>query len=79
MNKHTTKYVIECRNKDGGLSFGDPQPWTVFGAMAMTGIDADEMAKRIFRHKPDAILDGRYITEWPALIDPRWSARRKTW
>ncbi len=72
-------YVIECRKPDGSLDFLYPQPEVVFGEAAINGIDEDKMAKAIFRRIPDAVMDGRNISAWPALIDPRWSARAKTW
>ena len=78
-------YVIESRDANGALLFRDgagnrlPGPETAFGLPAITGIDVDAMAKVIFRHKPDAILDGRYVADWPAILNPNWKARLKTW
>lgn len=73
------QYVIECRTPEGAFDFSGEQPEHYFGRRAITGIDEDAMAKAIFRTKPDAVMDGRHVGLWPALIDPRWSARRKTW
>ena len=73
------KYVIEARLSNGHLTFVDPQPESVFGLAAINGIDADTMAKIIFRHKPDAVLTGDKIPWWPSVLDPRWIAREKTW
>ena len=73
------KWIIECRNYLGQLDFAEPQPESVFGMKAITGITEDEMAKAIFRKLPDAGMDGRSINLWPSLIDQRWMARRKTW
>lgn len=71
-------YIIECRT-NGALDFSGDQPEDIFGARAINGIDSDSMAKVIFRHKPDAVLDGRYIAAWPQQIDSRFIARPKTW
>lgn len=71
-------YVIECRT-NGQLDFIGPQPESVFGTAAITGITSDQMAKAIFRRVPDAVLDGRYVSSWPQQIDPRFVARPKTW
>jgi len=73
------RYVIERRHADGSLDLGGPQPESVFGVAAITGISEDAMAKAIFRHKPDAVMRGDNISRWPSLIDERWIARRKTW
>lgn len=75
----TDLYVIEARNPDGGLSFSDPQPESIFGNGAIYGITDDTMAKTIFRHQPDAVLTGDSVSTWPALLDSRFVARRKTW
>lgn len=72
-------YVIECRTPDGQLDFEGPQPESVFGERAITGIDDWQMSRVIFARVPDAVLDGRHIARWPSLIDKRWSARHKTW
>lgn len=72
-------YVIECRDHLGALDLTAPQPETVFGMKAITGITTDEMAKAVWRHNDDAVMDGRFISRWPAFVDPRFSARRKTW
>lgn len=71
-------YVIECRT-EGALDFTGAQPESVFGMAAITGIDDDAMANAVWRHKPDAVLDGRAVCAWPQLIDPRCVARIKTW
>jgi hypothetical protein len=75
----TNKYIIEARNTDGTRALRGPQPETVFGNGAITGMSEDDIAKVIFRHKPEASLDGRNIAYWPSVIDERWIARRKTW
>lgn len=72
-------YVIECRHADGSLDFTEPQPESYFGMAAIQGIDDDRMAKAIFRQVPDADLRGDSVSLWPRQIDPRWTARRKTW
>lgn len=73
-------YVIEARDSNGQLLLGDaPQPETVFGSRAITGMTDDEMAKVIFSKIPDVILTGDSILLWPRKINPNWTARRKTW
>ena len=73
-------YVIEARDHEGKLLFGDtPQPYTVFGDKAITGITDWEMSRVIFRLKPDATLEGGSIPDWPRLINPYWVARHKYW
>lgn len=73
-------WVIEARTSDGQLDLTAPQPESVFGLAAIRGITEDAMAKIVFRHVPDDIsLSGMAIGSWPAHIDPRWVARRKTW
>ena len=79
MDHKDVLYIIECRGAGGTLDFSDPLPEDFFGFGAFTGISADEMAKRIFRKDPDAVLRGDSIREWPSSIDSRWRARRKTW
>jgi hypothetical protein len=73
------RYVIECRDSRGQLDFTVPQPENVFGLEAITGITEDAMAKKIFSRKPEATLQGDSIATWPALLDPRWKARLRTW
>jgi len=72
-------YVIECRKPDGSLDFAAPQPESVFGMRAINGISEDAMAKIVYRRCPNAVLTGTNIPSWPANVDPRWHARRKTW
>lgn len=75
-------YVIERRHPDGALDLKGKQPESVFGKAAITGISDWEMAQIIFRTLPNlsnAELTGDTIPAWPAHIDSRWSARRKTW
>ena len=73
-------YVIEARDKDGKLLLSsNPQPESVFGQKSITGITEDEMAKAIWRKRTDVVLDGRFVADWPANINPNWKARRKTW
>lgn len=74
-----TRYVVECRHADGSLDFKEPQPERYFGIGAIQGLDSDAMAKAIFRTKPDALLTGDRVSLWPQEIDPRWTARVKTW
>lgn len=74
-----TRYVIECRHPDGVLDFAKPQPEDVFGLAAITGIDEDTMGRVVWRHAPDAMLTGMNLPAWPKFVDPRWSARVKTW
>ena len=74
-----TRYVIEARNPDGSLSFDGLQPEQVWGMQAITGLTEDDMSDVIFRRVPDAILIGDNISQWPRLIDARFSARVKTW
>lgn len=74
------RYIIEARDESGALLLGDyPQPETVFGIGAITGLTADDMARVIFRRVPDATLDGGSIACWPKLVNLNWIARRKTW
>lgn len=72
-------YVIDCRTPDGKLDFKPPQPESVFGSLASSGVELDTMAKWIYQRAPHAVLDGRYISRWPSNIDSRWIARAKTW
>lgn len=72
-------YIIECRHPDGSLDFKGPQPENYFGDGAIRGMTEDHIAKAIFRTKPAAIFDGRNVALWPRQIDPRWTARQKTW
>lgn len=77
-----TKYVIEARKPDGSLDLDAPQPESVFGEAAITGITEDAMAKALFRKFPEdtgIVLRGDSIATWPALVDSRWKARPKTW
>lgn len=74
------KYVIEKRTEDGALDTSDPQPETVFGQRAVTGIGADEMAKIVYLHAPKGVqLRGTEIPSWPGHVHPRFRARPKTW
>jgi len=73
------RYVIEKRSPNGVLLFDGIQPEEVFGFAAIRGITADQMAKIVFRNVPDAVLDGRFVSHWPAKIDSNFVARRKTW
>lgn len=72
-------YIIEARTPDGALDFTDPQPESVFGDKAITGITDWDMAQAIYRQSPDAVLQGDQIALWPRWLDPRWTARPKTW
>lgn len=85
MTGRTTLYVIESRDSEGRLLFRDtdgkrlPMPEEVFGNAAITGITEDAMAKAIFAKAPEAILDGRFVAQWPTILNPNWKARVKTW
>lgn len=72
-------YIIEARNADGSLELTGPQPETVFGLQAITGISEDAMAKAVFARSKDAVLQGSNIRLWPSFIHPTWKAREKTW
>lgn len=73
-------WIIEARDGSGSLLLGDyPQPQSFFGDNSIHGINENEIAQAIFRKIPDASLQGDSIAMWPALIDPQWIARRKTW
>lgn len=77
-----TRYVIEARGPDGRLDFAAPQPELVFGMRAIQGITADEMARHVFARRPDlpfGVMHGGNVAAWPALVDPRFSARVKYW
>lgn len=75
----TDLWIIECRKPDGTLDFAVPQPESVFGNAAISGMDDHAMAVVIFRKLPDAVLEGHMIATWPSLLDARWRARQKTW
>lgn len=72
-------WIIEARDAEGRLALRGPQPYTIFGMGAIQGMTTDQMAKVIFRLKPEAELHGASITEWPRHIEDTWTARRKTW
>ena len=73
------KWIIEQRDEAGGLDFSKPEPYEIFGMESIHGITEDEMARKIFSIKKDAVMDGRYIADWPKIVNPKWTARRKTW
>jgi len=73
------RWVIEKRDEQGQLDFSKPQPEDVFGLGAITGLTEHDMVRVIYRRLPNVTLDGRNIPHWPALIDGRFYARRKTW
>ena len=73
------RWIIECRTPAGALDFTAPQHETIFGAGCITGLTEDQIAKTVFRLQPDAVMRGDAIATWPALVDPRFIARRKTW
>lgn len=79
MSTRQTKYVIECRNREGALDFTGAQPEKIFGIEAITGISENRMTKTILARVPGATLRGDNIPFWPALIDARFVARVKTW
>ena len=70
------RWIIDARI-DGRLDLTAPQPQKFFGMAAITGITEDEMAKTVWRHTPDAVLDDRDIARWAARIDPRFIARER--
>ena len=72
-------WIVECRDTTGALDFVAPQPESVFGLASITGMTEDAMASVVFRHAPDASLRGDNMQLWPTFVDPRWTARRKTW
>ena len=71
-------WVIEKRHADGRLDFSEPSVYAVFGMAAIIGLDEDALAKAVYRRVPDVILDGRETALWPAKVNPRFIARRKT-
>jgi len=72
-------WIIEARDEAGQLKFDCLQPELFFGIRAMQGISVNEMADAIFRKIPNATLSGDQLPFWPRLINPHWTARRKTW
>lgn len=78
MSRHT-KWIIEARDESGQLKFNCPQPESVFGLEAITGLTDWEMSRPIFQRIPNATLDGGSIALWPRLLNPNWTARKKTW
>ena len=72
-------WIIEARTPDGALDLAAPQPEEVFGPGSVLGMSSDAMAKCIYARVPDITLDGREIPTWPRYIDPRFTAREKTW
>ena len=79
MPRIETLFVIECRAPDGTLDMTGQQPEAHFGIGAITGIDEERMARRVWYYEPTAVLTGDNIAKWPSFVDPRWVARRKTW
>ena len=72
-------WVIEKRDADGTLDLTKPQPESVFGMKAITGISEDAMSQRIFQAFPDASLTGTNIASWPSVFNASFIARVKTW
>lgn len=74
-------YVIEARNEDGSLNFDRDKLRVdeVFGRKAITGITEDRIAEVVWRHEPDAVLDGRSLLRWATKVDPRFQTRKKYW
>jgi hypothetical protein len=74
-------YVIEAWDERGSLLLRDhPQPESFFGEGAIIGITEDRMAQLLFAEYGDKIsLRGDNIPNWPKLVNPTWTARRKTW
>ena len=77
------RYVIESLKDDGTLDFTAPRPEDVryFGMDAITGITELAMARVVFERcaDVDGKLTGQNVAAWPSFIDPRWTARLKTW
>jgi hypothetical protein len=72
-------WIIEARDEQGQLKFDCEQPESFFGIGAIKGISENRIADAIFRKLPDASLQGDQRPNWPKLINPHWTARRKTW
>lgn len=75
-------YIIEARTSAGALDFADPQPERYFGVGAIHGMTADQIAKVVFNLLPElpaGVMRGDNVPLWPALVDPRFVARVKTW
>ena len=73
-------YIIEARDCDGKLLLGKyPQPSSMFGMGAISGMTDWEMSRIIYRKFPTAVLRGDDIPRWLQLLDVNWIARVKTW
>lgn len=72
-------WIIERRNPDGTLDLKGAQPESAFGMGAVKGMTDWQMSRIIFARDADCTLTGDTIPRWPALIDPAWTARHKTW
>ena len=72
-------WIIECRDANGRLDLSGPQPEEYFGMGAISGMDSGQMAKAVWCHEPNAVLDGARVSEWPAVVDSRFCARQKAW
>ena len=72
-------YIIEARDEAGQLKFDCPDPSTVFGNEAITGITENKIADIVYRKHPEAILHGTNIPDWAKCFNPNWKIRRKTW
>lgn len=79
MRTGTERWIIEARKPDGSLDLSGRQPHEVFGKGAIHGMTDHAIAQVIYKHNEAAVLRGDQIAQWPALIDPRWCAREKTW
>lgn len=76
------KYIIEKRREDGTLDFTSPQPEDAFGPCAIQGITENEIANTVWRLAPDTpvgVMHGGNVSEWPAIVNASFIARRKTW
>lgn len=72
-------WIVEKRHADGSLDLSEPQPTHYFGLKSITGMTDDVMAKVVYRHNADVLLDGRYIPDWPRVLHSSFVARVKTW
>ncbi len=72
-------WIIEKRTPDGALDFTAPQPESIFGLGAISGMTDWAISRVVYARKPDAVMSGDSIARWPSLIDPAFVARRKTW
>lgn len=73
-------FVVEARDADGKLLLGDyPQPHSVLGDTAITGITLDDLASEIFRRDANVELYGTNVGDWARVLDSNWVVRERTW